>query len=323
MKRIVFISLLIFGMYSTHAQRINFNTQKNWSLNKRELLFNVGATQFLGDLGGANVDDYDYSLKDWDWESIGFNAGVGYRYRFHPMFATTSMLSYLMLRGNDKFSEEPIRNARNLNFRSSLFELQQRLEVILFSVERFSPTYNLPGQRGGKRRNQQYYIFGGIGATYFNPKGQYTDGSWHALRPLMTEGQSKPYSPIAFTAPMGFGFRLGMGAQWRIGLEASYNMVFSDYLDDVSTTCGNPANYSDPIAQYFVNPSDPAITIGVPNGSTGGYNWFGPGYQRGDNQQRDSYYRLNIVIARNITYKDYGRQRIKTKKSKVSGTKIR
>ena len=72
MKRIVFISLLIFGMYSTHAQRINFNTQKNWSLNKRELLFNVGATQFLGDLGGANVDDYDYSLKDWDWESIGF-----------------------------------------------------------------------------------------------------------------------------------------------------------------------------------------------------------------------------------------------------------
>ena len=65
------------------------------------------------------------------------------------------------------------------------------------------------------------------------------------------------------------------------------------------------------------------ITIGVPNGSTGGYNWFGPGYQRGDNQQRDSYYRLNIVIARNITYKDYGRQRIKTKKSKVSGTKIR
>jgi hypothetical protein len=116
---------------------------------------------------------------------------------------------------------------------------------------------------------------------------------------------------------MGFGFRLGLGAQWRIGLEATYNMVFSDYIDDVSTTCGNPANFSDPIAQYFVNPSDPSIT------QVGGQNWFAPGQQRGDEGQRDSYYRLNIVLARNITYKDYGRQRIKSKKSKVSGTKIR
>lgn len=317
MLRLFTTLLILCYALVVNSQRINFNTQKNWSLNKKELLFNVGATQFLGDLGGANKDDYDYSLRDWDWQSLGYTAGLGYRYRFHPMFSTTSMLSYLMVRANDKFSEEPIRNARNLNFKSSMFEFQQRLEVIVYSVERFSPAYNLPGQRGGKRRNQQYYVFGGIGATYFNPKGQYTDGSWHALRPLMTEGQTKPYSPIALTVPMGFGFRVGMGAQWRIGLEASYNTVFSDYLDDVSTTCANPANYSDPIAQYFVNPSDPAIT------QIGGQNWFGAGQQRGDNNQRDSYYRLNIVIARNLTYKDYGRQRIKTEKSKFSGKKIR
>lgn len=316
--RVIFI-LLLFCFFTANcvAQRINFNTQKNWSLNKKELIFNVGATQFLGDLGGADTDDYDYSLKDWDWESIGFTGGIGYRYRFHPMFSTTSMLSYLLVRGDDKHSEEPIRNARNLNFKSSMIELQQRLEFILFSVEQFSPTYNLPGARGGKRRNQQYYLFSGVGATYFNPKGQYTDGKWYALRPMMTEGQSKPYSPIAFTVPMGFGFRLGMGAQWRIGVEASYNMVFSDYLDDVSTLCANPANYSDPIAQYFVNPSDPAIT------QVGGMDWFAAGYQRGDDRQRDSYYRFNVVIAKNLTYKDYGRQRIKTKTSKVSGTKIR
>ena len=138
-----FLVLFVTGI----AQNINFNTQKNWSLNKKELLLKVGPTQFLGDLGGSNTDDYDYSLKDWDWPALGFNLGVGYRYRFHPMFATTSTLSYLMLRGDDKFSEEPIRNARNLNFRTSVFELQQRIEVILFSVERFAPTYKLPGAR--------------------------------------------------------------------------------------------------------------------------------------------------------------------------------
>jgi hypothetical protein len=32
---------------------------------------------------------------------------------------------------------------------------------------------------------------------------------------------------------------------------------------------------------------------------------------------------LNIVIAKNLTFKDYGRQRIKTKSYKPSGKKIR
>jgi hypothetical protein len=232
------------------------------------------------------------------------------------MFATTSSLNYLMVRGDDKFAEETVRNARNLHFRSSMVELQQRIEVILFSVEKFAPTYNLPGARGGKRRNQQYYLFGGIGATYFNPQAKYQD-SWVSLRPLMTEGQSKPYSPIALTIPAGFGFRVGIGAQWRIGLEASYNVVFSDYLDDVSTVYADPTSFNNPTASYLSNPSDQSVTVG------NGFNWFGAGYQRGDSKQHDSYYRLNIVIAKNLTFKDYGRQRIKTKSYKPSGKKIR
>ena len=308
--------LLVLSNLSAFGQRINFNTQKNWSLNKKELLFKVGPTQFLGDLGGANTANYDYSLKDWDWKALGYNAGIGFRYRFHPMFATTTSLNYLMVRGDDKFAEETVRNARNLHFRSSMVELQQRIEVILFSVEKFAPTYNLPGARGGKRRNQQYYLFGGIGATYFNPQAKYQD-SWVSLRPLMTEGQSKPYSPIALTIPSGFGFRVGIGAQWRIGLEASYNVVFSDYLDDVSTVYADPTSFSNPTASYLSNPSDQSVTVG------NGFNWFGAGYQRGDSKQYDSYYRLNIVIAKNLTFKDYGRQRIKTKSYKPSGKKIR
>ena len=99
------VALWVFSSYQVVAQRINFNTQRNWSLNKKELLIKFGPTQFLGDLGGANTSNYDYSLKDWDWQALGFNVGVGYRYRFHPMFATTSTLSYLMLRGDDKYAE--------------------------------------------------------------------------------------------------------------------------------------------------------------------------------------------------------------------------
>jgi hypothetical protein len=116
--------------------------------------------------------------------------------------------------------------------------------------------------------------------------------------------------------PAGFGFRVGLGAQWRIGLEATYNMVFSDYVDDVSTVYADPNSFNDPTASYLSNPSDQSVTVG------NGFNWFGAGYQRGDNKQRDSYYRLNIVLAKNLTYKDYGRQRIKTTGVKPSGKKI-
>ena len=287
------------------AQHINFNSQKNWSLNKKEILFGFGATQFNGDLGGGATAGIDYSMKDIDWPSTGINGMIGFRYRFHPSFATTTKLSYFTLKGDDKLSEESIRNARNLNFKTGVFELQQRIEWIAFSVEKFSPTYSLPGKSKGKNKNQQYYLFTGLGAAYFNPKAEY-NGKVYNLRELKTEGQAKPYSPITLTIPMGVGVRFGLGTSWRFGIEASYVKTFSDYIDDVSTVYADPNSFSDPVASILSNPSDLSVTVG------NGFNWFGAGYQRGDSKQKDAFYQLNFVITRNITYKDYGRQRSKS-----------
>jgi hypothetical protein len=61
---IPFIFLFIGNLWGQHA---NFNSQKNWSLNKKELQFGLGATQFNGDLGGAYTVGQDYSTKDIDW----------------------------------------------------------------------------------------------------------------------------------------------------------------------------------------------------------------------------------------------------------------
>lgn len=301
----VFILFSVFSLTFLSAQHINFNSQKNWSLNKKEILFGFGATQFNGDLGGGAAAGIDYSMKDIDWLSTGLNGMVGFRYRFHPSFATTTKLSYFTLKGDDKLSEESIRNARNLNFKTGVFELQQRIEWIAFSVEKFSPRYTLPGKAKGKNKNQQYYLFTGLGAAYFNPKAEY-NGKLYNLRELKTEGQSKPYSPITMTIPMGIGVRFGLGTSWRFGIEASYVKTFSDYIDDVSTVYADPNSFSDPIASILSNPSDLSVTVG------NGFNWFGAGYQRGDSKQKDAFYHLNFVITRNITYKDYGRQRSKS-----------
>jgi hypothetical protein len=157
-------------LFGLHAQHANFNTQRNWSLHKKELQFGVGATQFNGDLGGGEGIGRDYSLKDIDWPSTGLAVWLGYRQRFHPYFATTSSLCVFNLKGDDALSEDPARFNRNLHFRSLAIEIQQRLEFIFAAKEEFGSTFNLPGHYSKKNRSQQYYIFGGIGLCYFNPQ---------------------------------------------------------------------------------------------------------------------------------------------------------
>jgi len=305
--------LSVFLVSTLFSQHVNFNSQKNWSLNKKELLFGFGATQFNGDLGGGPTEGIDYSMKDIDWPSTGFKGMIGYRYRFHPSFATTTTLSYFTLQGDDKLSGEAIRRARNLNFKSGVFELQQRIEWIAFSVEKFSPTYTLAGNSKGKNKNQQYYLFTGLGAAYFNPKAEY-NGTVYNLREIKTEGVT--YSPITLIIPMGVGVRFGLGTSWRFGIEASYVKTFSDYIDDVSTVYADPSTFTAEHA-LVANPSDYSVTQSAP-GNPIVFDWFGASYQRGDNKQKDAYYHLNFVITRNITYKDYGRQRSKSI-SKSSG----
>jgi hypothetical protein len=296
MKRIYILSFLAIFPLIAISQHVNFNTQRNSSLNKRELQIGFGATQFNGDLGGAVGIGRDYSIRDIDIQATGMAGWLGYRQRFHPYFATTSSICFFQLNGDDKWSEEPTRNIRSLNFKSFCFEVQQRLEFIFAANEKFSSTFNLPGNYSKKNRNEQYYVFAGLGLLYFNPKSEYIDGSMVALRPLKTEGQSSMYSPLTLTIPAGIGFRMGISKMWRVGLELSYVKTFSDYIDDVSTTYADPALLSSPEAQYFSNPvagSSPLV----------------PGEKRGDSKQKDAYYHVNLILTRNLTYKDYGKQR--------------
>ena len=131
--RYVLCFILLIEFFKTgyvYSQHSSFNSQDNWSLNKRELQFGLGGTQFTGDLGGTPDIGTDYSLRDINLEATGFAAWIGYRQRFHPLFATTTSICLFGLKGDDALSSNIIRNTRNLNFRSTTFEIQQRLECI-------------------------------------------------------------------------------------------------------------------------------------------------------------------------------------------------
>lgn len=303
MRLLVNLSLLL-STSVVFAQHTNFNTQRNWSLNKKEVMIGFGATQFLGDLGGRDMIGKDYSLVDMDFPSTHFGGMIGYRFRFHPYWATSSTINIGMLRGDDALTNEVIRNSRNLHFRSMVYEFQQRIECIILANEKFGARYNISGHsKRMKNKNDQVYLFTGIGVSYFNPKAQY-NGSWVALRPLKTEGQGldggpSEYLPVTATVPFGIGIRTGIGRMWRIGVEGTYVKTFSDYIDDVSGTYYDPAALAAQVgadAAYLSNPAQQNTT------------WFAPGQQRGD-EQKDAYFYLNVVLTRNLTYKDYARQR--------------
>ena len=292
-------------VFTSEAQHTNFNTQRNWSLNKKEFLFGLGATQFLGDLGGKDQIGRDFSLIDLDLPSTQIGGMIGFRYRFHPYWATTTTFNVGMLRGDDALTNEIIRRSRNLNFKTWNFELAQRLEFILLANEKFGARYKVKGLKYMKDRNEQLYLFGGVGINYFNPKGE-MNGQWVKLRPLRTEGQGlaggpKEYLPISLTIPMGVGFRMGINRMWRIGIEATYVKTFTDYMDDVSGV--------------YYDPNELAAQVGtesayMSNKSVNNSNWFQAGQQRGD-EQKDAYFYLNIVVARNLTYHDYAGARKK------------
>lgn len=315
MKFLLTVTLFCFAFIGL-SQSSNFNSQKEWSKNKKEIMFQAGATQFLGDLGGRDRIGKDYSLADINFPSTNINLGIGYRYRFHPRFATTTLLNVGMLKGDDALTNEPIRKERNLSFRSPIVNLSQRIEWIVFANEKVGKRYNIKGNKGMKFHNEQFYVFGGVGIAYFNPQANY-NGSWVNLRPLSTEGQGlangpKKYLPITATIPAGVGFRMGISQMWRIGIEASYIKTFSDYIDDVSGVYYDPAALS-----TQVSPTSAALSNRSPNNP----DWFSAGEQRGDITDKDAFFFLNLTVSKNITYVNKN-ARYKVKKYKYTRSKF-
>ena len=266
-------------------------------MNKHEIFFAAGPTFFLGDLGGLNKEGTQKSLVDLDFSSTRYGGGLGYRFRFHPRWATSTQLYFALVDGKDSNTDEIIRRSRNLSFRSPIIELSQRLEFIILANEKVGARYRIKGLRGMRYKSDVLYIFSGISGFYFNPQTQ-INGKWTNLRPLKTEGQGLPggadeYGRFSVAIPLGVGFKLGIGEFWRIGLEVSYNKTFTDYIDDVSTVYYNPSTLNSQVGSEAVYAANPAIE---------NHTWFGEGMQRGNPDDKDTYLFANIVLTRNITY---------------------
>ena len=144
-----------------------------------------------------------------------------------------SGLTLAKVEGGDRFgTRESNKQVRNLHFQSKITEFSVMGELTAFNLYniRWSP-----------------YFFGGLTVFRFNPYS-YDDTSKIFLRPLSTEGQGlpeypdrKPYSLTEISLPVGGGIKYVINDNIRIGFEVGVRKLFTDYLDDVSTTYADPA----------------------------------------------------------------------------------
>ncbi|MEO9483160.1 MAG: hypothetical protein ABJG47_06930 [Ekhidna sp.] len=207
---------------------------------------NINAGNYFGDLAPVNkAASTDISFTR---PGFGFHAG----YKFHHSMAISAGLNWVRVFGDD-FASDPNgeesypRYVRNLSFRNDIKEFRVALQIFLL------PNYGGPGQR----LPLNAYLSIGAAVFHHEPMGKVPDadyqraadgsiaapqaGEWVKLRPLGTEGQNiglvEPYKSIGFSIPVALGAQMRIPAtQLTAGLEVGFRYLFTDYIDDVSSS---------------------------------------------------------------------------------------
>ncbi len=304
MRKLLFLVILFCFIASVaDAQKRRRSYQK--PPYRYELIGSIGATNFLGDLGGADQVGTN-GLKDLEMVLTRPALGASMRWKVQQDFSVKGNLYWGVLKGDDKLTKEPFRNNRQLEFKSNIFELSGQVEFN-FMKERKGKVYQISGMRKMAHNSRQIYLFGGGGGLFFNPKGKY-NGTWHALQPLGTEGQGLPgyakkYSRITGLVSVGGGARFAINRFLGVGFEIGMRKTFSDYVDDVSTDYATQtliASGADPKAVYFADPSQAG---GPYPGSVC------EGCQRGNKTDKDAYMFGVLTVGYKVMYKKRSRSK--------------
>ena len=284
MRKLGFLIALLLLTQTTEAQ--------TWRGMRHEVYAGLGASNFLGDLGGARGVG-THNIKDLRLSATRPSIQLGYKFMILPSLSVKGQYTWGLLSGDDAKTKNAIRNNRNLSFRSFINEIAVMAQYYPLE-ERIHPRYKIRGVNGNKTFSVMPYFFAGVGVSFFNPKALY-NGQWTALQPLRTEGQGlagrpDPYKRVTVSFPIGIGVKYLITKQWAISFETSLRYTLSDYIDDVSTSYYLKdellANFGQASADLSDRALDPDLNetgvIQFPNGLN---NY----QQRGDPRWNDAY----------------------------------
>jgi Outer membrane protein beta-barrel domain len=284
--------LLLFASLTYTSSFSQFSDGTYW-----EAGVQLGPANFLGDLGG-NAGKGTGFLKDHQFKTTRFLGGgfaeaypsewLGIRFAFNIG----------SIEGDDHFTKvnggiEESRAARNLDFKSNIFEVFVAAEIYPLVFFEYEPT--------DVYHKIRPYFLAGVGGFHFNPKGKDpASGDWVALRPLHTEGQGFPeypdrkqYSLWQVNVPLGVGLKYYISENTTLSFEVIHRKSFCDKIDDVHGT------YIDPAAFYAnLDPQTAALAERISNKSAGAYSsgGYGPGDKRGEPSNMDSYFSAGFKL---------------------------
>lgn len=197
--------------------------------------FNVGGSNYLGDIGGKYLERRGF-ISDLKLKQTSLTGGIMAKYALTPRISLRFDAQYARIRGNDSLTTNPGRNQRNLSFRNDIKEASLSLEYDLYEA------YNVGGN---SRYRVDYTLYGILGVGYYmhDPMALY-NGKYVRLQPLKTEGVA--YSLSGISTVMGFGMDFTMGRNYKVGLRFTLHTTSTDYLDDIS------GNYK-PLASFDLN----------------------------------------------------------------------
>jgi hypothetical protein len=247
-------------------------------LRRTHIVFTGGAMNYIGDLNNQSA----LSLPDPAF-GLGLRTSLGNRWavRYEAAYGNVHSGDYI--------------ERRNLSFKSKIIEAAAIGEFNFWN-------YGV----GATDKTWVFYMYGGIGAFYFNPQASYTDADgtvhWVDLQPLCTEGQGslaypdrKAYRRLQLMIPFGVGMKARLNKTFSISMEYGFRKTWTDYLDDVSTTYVE----TDVLQQVA---SDPELAVRLADRSGEVVEGYvnAPGIKRGDDSLDDWYAYLHLSIGINL-----------------------
>lgn len=237
----------------------------------------LGAAGYHGDL-----KEHKVSLSQ-----MGLMGSLGARYDLSGHLSARTYFTYGTLRGDDKKGNTAMQG-RNLNFKTRLFDWELSGQYNLFSLN---------------DRWWTPYVFAGVGLYRYKPFTVDSADNKVFLKPLSTEGQGftegrDPYKLTGFSIPLGVGAEYSLNEDMRLGLELGYRKIFTDYLDDVSTTYVDQASLAAARGQQ-------AADFAWRGDEIHGGPYPAAGTLRGTSAQKDGYYYVALTYTIRFYFDKY------------------
>lgn len=231
----------------------------------------AGVSYYFGDL------NTNYNLS-----KPNMAGGIATRFNFNKRLSIRFTGNYGKVEANDANSRNAFERARNLSFRSNIFDGSTGIEFNF-----------LPYTHGSKDEFFTPYLYVGLSVFSFNPEAELND-TWHELRPLGTEGQfpGEEYYTVQAGLNYGIGIKVDVSTYWSLNFELSARQLFTDYLDDVSTVYPDRSDLLGQRGELAAALSDRSIQLPDVDTSQLGL----PGTQRGNSANNDSFVFLKAGI---------------------------